>query len=61
MAMGETRRESGYYVDPQDWPTEAPHHNLSVQQIYDVLDRFDSVHGLAKSTPEQLEQTNQDR
>lgn len=60
MAVGETRRESGYYVDPQDWPTEAPRHNLSIQQIYEGLDRFDSVYGLAKTTPEQVEQANRD-
>jgi hypothetical protein len=63
MILGETPQGEPidyYYVNLQDWPTRHHPRGLSVQQIYDVLGRFNDVHGLAKSTQEQVDQANRE-
>lgn len=43
----ESRRKPGYYLEPNDWPTDIPRDDLTVEELYDVLDSFDDAYEVA--------------
>jgi hypothetical protein len=46
--MANTTREPGYYVTAHDWPADSRPDELSLDEVYAVLDDFDAVYEAAR-------------
>jgi hypothetical protein len=43
----DVQRRPGYYLSPDDWPTDVPRDDLSVDELYGVLDTFEYLYDIA--------------
>ena len=44
---GDSHRRPGYYLSPDDWPTDVPRDDLSIDDVYEVLDTFEGLYDIA--------------